>query len=108
MIEKPAITAGMSSVAMMNHRVRTRSRYSRLATMKTFLSMAGHPRLDALGTDTFEEDLMKGGLHQLEPFDVGARVDQSPEQLLRIRRRSELDLEKVRVVVDGANELSIL
>ena len=59
MTEKPAITAGTSSVTAMNQRERTRSRYSRLATIKIFLSMTGHPRLDALGTDTLEEDLVK-------------------------------------------------
>ena len=54
-----AINAGTASVITMNQRDRTRSRYSRLATMKIFLSMAGHPCLDARGADTLEEDLME-------------------------------------------------
>ena len=47
------------NVITTNQRDRTRSRYSRLATMKIFLSMARHPRLDARGADTLEEDLME-------------------------------------------------
>ena len=42
----------------MNQRERTRSRYSRFATVN-ILSMAGHPCLDALGADTLEEDLVQ-------------------------------------------------
>ena len=40
-------------------RVRTRSRYSRFATMKIFLSMAAHPLFDAGHADALEEDLME-------------------------------------------------
>src|SRR5215831_18536024 len=92
---------------IMNARVRTRSRYSRLATMRTFLSMARHPRLDARGADTLEEDLMERRLHQLEPLDVRARVDQPTEQELRIGVRCELQLEEVVAVVDLAHELRV-
>jgi hypothetical protein len=42
----------------MNQRERTRSRYSRFATVNS-LSMSGHPRLDALRADTLKEDLMQ-------------------------------------------------
>src|SRR5690349_5313666 len=53
------ISAGMMSVTITNDFVRTRSRYSRFATTKTFLSIAAHPRLDALRTDALQEDLMQ-------------------------------------------------
>ena len=52
------ISTGMNSVMITNKRDRTRSRYSRFATTQN-LSMAGHSRLDALGADTLEEDLME-------------------------------------------------
>src|SRR5689334_4206209 len=52
------IRTGTNSVITMNQRDRTRSRYSRFATTQN-LSMARHPRLDALGADTLDENLMK-------------------------------------------------
>ena len=48
---------GPSTVAMMNHFERTRSRYSRLKTTKV-LPMAAHPRFDAARADALQEDLM--------------------------------------------------
>ena len=82
---RPSAPARAAS-STMNQRERTRSRYSRLATMKNFLSMAGHPRFDARGADALEEDLMERRLHQLEALDVRAGVDQPAQQHLRDRR----------------------
>jgi len=39
--------------------------------------MAGHSRLDALGTDALEEDLMQRGLHHLESVDCCASLEQA-------------------------------
>src|SRR5438128_9131502 len=97
--ENPAITAGTSNVPTTNQRVRTRSRYSRFATMRIFLSMARHPGLDAFGTDTLDEDLMERRLHELEAFDVRAGIEQASQQNLWVRRRRELELDVVVVVV---------
>src|SRR4029077_16010870 len=52
------MNTGTNSVITTNQRERTRSRYSRFATTQN-LSMTGHPRLDALGADTLDENLMK-------------------------------------------------
>jgi len=58
-IRKMAVmNTGTNSVITTNQRERTRSRYSRFATTQN-LSMTGHPRLDALGADTLDENLME-------------------------------------------------
>ena len=57
--------SGPRSVAMMNHLVRTRSRYSR-RMIALSLSMTAHPRFDTGGPDFLEEDGMQGRLHTLE------------------------------------------
>src|SRR5512146_1889575 len=99
-----AIRTGTSRVTATNQRERTRSMYSRLVTMNIFLSMAGHPRFDATRADALQEDFMERRLHQLEPLDVGAGIDQPAEQELRVGARRQLDLEKVRVVVEPVDE----
>ena len=49
---------GPSSVAMTNHFVRTRSRYSR-RMIAISLPMAAHPRFDSIGPDFLEEDAVQ-------------------------------------------------
>ena len=56
---------GPSSVAITNHFVRTRSRYSR-RMIAISLPMAAHPRFDARRADLLEEDAMQRRLHTLE------------------------------------------
>src|SRR5262245_28650164 len=101
------INAGTASVPMMNQRERTRSRNSRFATMKILLSMARHPRLDASSADALQEDLMERRLHQLEPFDLRAAIDEPTQQNLRIRTWCQLQLEVVVGVIDLLHELVI-
>src|SRR5688572_1110901 len=93
-----AKNTGPKTVANRNHRVRTRSRYSR-AVMTQSLSMAAHPVLDAARAHTVEEDPVQGGAYELEPFDRRARTHQPREEILRRCVRGELDLEHpIRVV----------
>ena len=49
---------GPKIVAKMNHRVRTRSRYS-LFMIAQSLAMSGDPRFNSGRADTLEEDLMQ-------------------------------------------------
>src|SRR6185503_11327683 len=91
---------GTMKVMTRNQRERTRSVNSRFATISSLLSaMSAHPRLHAGHADALQEDLVQRRLHQLEPFDAGARVDQATQQPLRVRVRRELDLEKARGLV---------
>ncbi|MND04626.1 hypothetical protein D3C83_249860 [compost metagenome] len=53
-----AMSAGISSVMMTNHLLRTRSMNSRLMTTKS-LSMARHPLFDVLSADALDEDLVQ-------------------------------------------------
>src|SRR3954468_22896318 len=101
------MNTGMSSVNMRNVRDRTRSRYSRLATMRILLAMARHPRLDAACADSLKKNLVQRGLHQLESLDVRSGVDQPSEKDLCIGVRIELDLEVVVAVVAPPNERGI-
>src|ERR1700749_3734795 len=103
----PDISAGTASVMTRNHRERTRSRYSRLATTKS-LPMAGHPLLDARGADALQEDLVQRRLHELESFDAGARFDQPAQQHLRIGVGGELELEEIVGVIHLAHERAVL
>src|SRR5512143_2826987 len=100
----PAMSTGTSSVIAMNHRERTRSRYSRLATTKILLSMARHPGFDAARADALYENLMQRRLHQLESLDARARVDQAAKQRLRIGAGRHLDLEESVVLVEFLDE----
>src|SRR5262249_32161784 len=100
------INAGTPSVLRMNQRERTRSRYSRFATVSS-LSMAGHPRLDARGADTLKEDLMERGLHQLEAIDARARLNEALQQHLRVRVGRGLALEEFVVGVQLRHELRV-
>src|SRR6185437_10724152 len=104
----PAIRTGTSSVATMKERERTRSRYSRLATIRILLAMAGHPRFDAGHADALDEDLVERRLHELEPLDPRAGGDQPVQQRLRVGLRCELQLEVVVRVVDLVHELPVV
>src|SRR5438874_155351 len=98
------MSTGTRSVITTNSRVRTRSRYSRLATMRIFLSMAGHPLLDAARAHAVDEDLVQRRLDELEPFDRGAGVDQPAQQHLRIGLRRQLELEEPIVIAELAHQ----
>src|SRR5689334_24757040 len=106
-IVMPAMKTGINNVKARNVRERTRSRYSRLATMRIFLSMARHPRFDAARADALEEDLVQRGLHELEAFDVRACLDQPSQEKLRVGVRVELELEIVVAVVATPHEVRI-
>ena len=60
-------SSGPNSVAMTNHFVRTRSRYSR-RMIALSLPMSTHPRFDSGGPDLLEKDAMQRWLHTLEPL----------------------------------------
>src|SRR5690349_13724434 len=98
---------GITSVKIRNVRERTRSRYSRLATIRILLAMARHSGLDAARADTLDEDLVQRGLHELELLDVRAGVDQAAEQELRVGVGRQLELEVVVGVVALPNERGI-
>ena len=80
-------------------RVRTRSRYSRFATTKICITHGRSSPLRRLGTDALEEDLVQRRLHQLEPLDRRAGVDEPAQQHLRVAPRRQLELEEVVLVV---------
>src|SRR5256885_4684918 len=89
---------GPKKVAIRNHFDRTRSRYSRLMSAQS-LAMSGHALFDSTCTDFLQEDLVQRGLDHLEPLHRSARVDDAPQQRLRIRAGRQLDLEEtVRVL----------
>src|SRR6185437_3359908 len=97
-------SAGTASVPRMNQRERTRSMYSRFATAINLLSMSGQPLFDASRADALQEDLMQRRPHQLEALDVRARLDEPAQQHLRIGGRRQLQLEKVVVLVQLADQ----
>src|SRR5947207_1762372 len=70
------IKSGPSTVPMMNHFERTRSRYSRLITSSSLFIRLPY---------FLNEDLVKGRLNQLEAADARTGVERALEQLLRIR-----------------------
>src|SRR5262245_52109505 len=98
---------GPSRVVMRNHRDRTRSRNSRLNTTRT-LSMAGHPLFDAGRAHSIEKDLVQRRRYHLEATYTRSGGDNLLEQVLRIRARCELDLEKAVLVVGARDEPAIL
>src|SRR5437763_4655331 len=97
------MNTGTNNVIITNHRERTRSRYSRLATTQN-LSMTGHPRLDAACADAFDENLMKRWENELEALDASARLHESAKELLGIGPGCQLDLEIAVVVVEALDE----
>src|SRR6185312_7839812 len=70
---------GPKMVVKMNHRDRTRSRYSRLMTTQS-LSIARHPHFDARRADFLEENLVHRRLHEFESLDFRARVAEAAEE----------------------------
>src|SRR4029079_5387039 len=95
---------GITSVKIRNVRERTRSRYSRLATMRILLAMAGHPGLDAARADTLDDDLGQRRLHALELLDVDAGVDQPAQEQVRGGFWRQRELEVVVGVVALSHE----
>src|SRR5919199_5512690 len=108
------ISAGTITVPTANQRDRTRSMYSRGIPTHS-LSTGGDLRLGPRAADAggarsanaLQEDLGERGVHELEPLDRRAGVDQSPEQALRVGARRELDLESAVRVVDAAHERAV-
>src|SRR5947207_1814572 len=101
------MSTGTSKVIAMNHRDRTRSKYSRLATTKIFLSMTRHPGFYGARADALNEHLMERRLHQLESLDARSGVHEPPEQRLRIRVGRQLDLVESIVFVEALHETRI-
>ena len=89
--------SGPATVATMNQRDRTRSRYSRRKTAQNFLMRAAPEqlrwrRVGSVGGHALQEDLVQRRPHELEPLDARACIQQAPEQQLRIGPRRHLDL----------------
>jgi hypothetical protein len=111
-----AITAGMMTiapkkigpniVAMMNHRVRTRSRYSRFMIAQS-LAMSAHPHFDARRSNSLQEDLVKGRTDNFKPIDRCACGDNAMQQSLRVCSIRELDLEVPVGIVDTIDERTV-
>jgi hypothetical protein len=111
-----AITAGMMTiapkkigpniVAMMNHRVRTRSRYSRFMIAQS-LAMSAHPHFDARRSNSLQEDLVKRRTNDLESIDCCACIDHAMQQRLRIGSVGELYLEKPVGIIDAVDERTV-
>src|SRR5258708_36087763 len=77
---------GPSRVPMRNHFERTRSRYSRRKTTASLRksTLTTHSLLDAACADSFQEDLMQRGLHQLEALNCAARLHDAMHQDLPV------------------------
>jgi hypothetical protein len=56
--------------------------------------MSGHSFFYSRRTDFLQEDLMKRWLDHLEALHGCARLDNAPQQRLRIGTRCQLDLEE--------------
>src|SRR5690349_12614518 len=104
------MSSGPSTVPTQNQRVRTRSMNSRRMTAKT-LSMdralrpcGGGRRLRAHQVD---EDLIEGGLGELELGEAGAGRDQRLQDFLRVRLRGELELGGLRGAVGLGHQARI-
>src|ERR1700761_2387970 len=99
-----AIRHGMSTVARMKPRVRTRSIYSRLA-MSQMLCMDLASGFDELGCALYggDENLFERGLDDLEACDVGAARYGLDEQRLRVFRGVKLDFGDAGVVACVGN-----
>ena len=98
---------GPNTVAMMNQRVRTRSRYSRLMIAQS-LAMAGHSHFNSRCPDSLEEDLVQGRTNYLEPAHRCAGPYNALEQDLRISAVSHLDLEVAIRIVDTTDKRAVV
>src|SRR5688500_2683497 len=81
-IMSAAKNTGPKTVLNTNHRVRTRSRYSR-AVMTQSLPMPAHPLLHAARAHAVEKDPVQRGPYELEPLDGRTGSDESRQELLR-------------------------
>src|SRR5215217_1469617 len=94
---------GPNTVAKMNHRVRTRSRYSRFMIAQS-LAMSADPRFDTGCAYTFQKYLVQRGPHDLEAIDRCTCADNALKQCLRVCAVGQLDLEVAIGVVNAPDQ----
>src|SRR5512147_398293 len=95
-----AINIGVRTVKMMNARLRTRWRYSRLM-IKNVLRILASSYLTLNGVD---EDLLERRFYEFELADA-SRLSGKFEQLLRIGTWSQLQFDTVSGIMEGLDQI---
>src|SRR5258708_33926399 len=96
---KTLIRIGVAKVESRNERVRTRARYSRLATIQTLRS----EKSVIVSRDMIDKDLFERGLHHLEPFNTHP-IHRGLQQLLRVSAGLEAQFGVIAVIVQSIDK----